>query len=169
MPINPKAEDTFRDLADHAMHDRLDDVARVLETAGETYGEVLVLAVRVAAYITVDVSGRYPQEVDMQEVSRIASESITKLPVSKEETFSFLERSVFGFEPVDRVFADKGKVATVPLFTVANLLVSFTPEGSTWSQYLDQIETSIEAAERAESYVLPAMVYEYQAQKKRPA
>lgn len=55
MPINPKAEDTFRTLADHAMHKRLDDTARVMVEAGDqVYSEVLILCVRVAAHIAVD-------------------------------------------------------------------------------------------------------------------
>lgn len=164
MAIDPKIEERLRDLLDHALHCRLDDVARGMLDAGEqVYREAIAMCVQASAYITIDVSKRWPVEVDFREISQMASESRTNLPITENEIYQYLSQVVFGFKRLDEVFADEKQVGSVPLFATANLLLSFTPKGQHWSDYLDTIWNSIEAAEKAGFAILPALMYQHRA------
>jgi len=160
--INDRVEDVFRELLDHALHDRLDDVKREMLDAGEqVYQQVLVLCVQVSAYITIDVSKRLPTEVDYREIAKIGSESRTNLPITEDEMYIFLSQVVFGFKRLDEMFTDEKRASIVPLFTTANLVLSFFHKGKHWSDYLDVIENAIEVAEQERLDVLPSLMYRH--------
>lgn len=164
MPINPKIEAPLRDMLGHSIRTELDDVARIMTKTGDkAYAEALTLCIQATAYITIDVGKRWPTDAGLRECAKIAARSRTDLPVTEDEMYQYLKRSVFGFEPLKAVFPDDEKLGSVPLFTTANLLVSFTPKGQHWDDYLDTIWNSIEAAEKAGFAILPALMYRHRA------
>lgn len=168
MAINPKVEEPLRDMLGHAIRRELDElVDRVTAVSDQTYAECLKLCVVACGYIIVDVSGRWPLDVDVSEGARIAAESAAELPVAEEEIYEFLSRSVFGFEAIDAVFAEPLKVVQVPLFTTASLLSKFRPEALPWWEYLDQIWGSAEVADQMRVEVLPALTYRVKAESAR--
>lgn len=162
MPIDPRVEEPLRELLGHAIRDELDDVAeKMLEAGEQVYEAIRALCVQVSAYITIDVSNRWPAEADLHEVAKIGARSVTKLPVTEDEMYEFLARSVFGFERIVDVFPDAKRASIVPLFTTANILLSFSHEGKHWSDYLDVIESGIEASEETSLFVLPSLMYRH--------
>lgn len=162
MPIDPKTEKAFRDLLDHALHNRLDDVARGIAEAGpETYEHAAALAVQVAAYIVINAAERYPSAADLKKTASIAAESKTNLPIAEDDIHAFLSRMVFGTENGLAVFQGNEDAPLIPLYATANLILSFTPKGTKMWNYLDVIESAIEAAEQARADTLPAFVYRF--------
>ena len=65
---------------------------------------------------------------------------------------------MLGFEPLIEVFHDREKLATVPVFTTAALLVSYRRHDTDWWDYLDQNENALEAAARLSEDVVPALL-----------
>lgn len=162
MPIDPKTEKAFRDLLDHALHGRLDDVARGITDAGaETYEQVAALAVQVAGYIVIDVCKGLPTETDYREAARVASESRANLPVTEDESYAFLARMVFGPDTGPGVFHGSENAPVIPVFTTAQLLLSFTPKSMQMWAYLDVIENALEAADHVKPDIAPAVVFRF--------
>lgn len=155
--IDPKTEETFRELTGHAIHSRQDDMARVIAEAGEqVYGAVVALAVQAAAYVCIDTAERWPTDADLKSAARIASEGKTGLPVTADEIRAYLSGVVFG--------SDTGANghAMMPLFALATLVTGFKPpQGKGWNDWLDVIEAAIEAADQVQISVLPALVYRF--------
>jgi len=150
----------------HAIRDEMDDLFRVITDAGEkVYEAAATLCIQASAYITIDVSKRLPTEADYREVARIGSEAKTELPVTEDEmyAYAYLSQVIFGFESPLTVFEDSQKAAMIPLFTTANLLLSFFPKGQHWTDYLDTIWNSIEDSEQASLAILPALLYRHHA------
>lgn len=167
--IGKATDETFRELVDHAIHNRLDDVAGTISRAGEKgYEAVAPLVIQAAAYICIYVSERWPNDADLKDTARIASESGTGLPVTAEQTHAYLSRAVFGTEQVLQVFNGDENAPVIPLFVLANLLVSFkAPQGKGWNAWLDVIENAIETAEQTRSDVLPALMYKVHAERQQ--
>lgn len=163
MTIDPKTDDMLREITEHAIRNQVDDIAKVIVEAGEkAYGQAAGLVVQASAYIAIDASERWPNDADLKEVARIASESRAGLPVTADEIHAYLSRVVFGPEEITAVFADGQKAALVPLFTLASQLVAFKqPQGKGWNDWLDVIESAIEAADQVRATDLPAMVYPF--------
>ncbi|MBO0802693.1 MAG: hypothetical protein J2P25_06405 [Nocardiopsaceae bacterium] len=163
MMIDPKTDDTFRQITEHAIRNRVDDMARVIAEAGEkAYGQIAGLVVQASAYIAIDASERWPNDADLREVARIASESKASLPVTADEIHAYLSRVVFGTDRVDSVFGDAEKAALVPLYTLANLLVAFKPpQGKGWNDWLDVIESAIETADVVPGTAAPMVMNRY--------
>lgn len=155
--IDPKLEETFRKLISHAIHNRQDDMARVITEAGEeAYGQVAALAIQGAAYVVIDTAGRWPVDADLKEAGRIGSEALPSIPVTADDIYSHLKTVVFG---------SSGAVAghpVIPLYALAALVAGFKPpKGTDWNDWLDVVESAIEAAGRARATDLPAMTYRY--------
>lgn len=160
MPINPRAEEPLRDILGHTIRGDLENAWQVSAAAGdELYREILGLSVILTGYIAVDVPERYPNSADLRAMAKSAAESKANLPVTADEIYRYLSRVVFGGELASDVFTDREKLSTIPLFTLAGLLLRFTPKGLHWSDYLDVIEEGIEQAEKVQPAARPAVVY----------
>lgn len=168
MAIDPKVEEPLRAMLGHAMRHELDDLLDQVRSVDDAaYAECLKLCVVAAGYIVVDVAGRWPVDADLREGARIAAGSAIRLPVTEGEIYTFLSRSVFGFEAIDTAFAEPLQVVQVPLFATASLLSKFRPESLRWFEYLDQIWNAYEAADQARPEVLPALTYRVNAENAR--
>jgi len=162
MGMGPKTEETFRELLDRALHNRLDDVASLIATVGpQAYETAAALAIQVTGHVVIDTAERWPTEADLREIARLSATAITGLLVTEDMIGDCLSRVVFGSESVMDVFAGNQDAPVIPLFTLANVILSFTPKGLHWSDYLDRIETGIEAAGSVPDDVLPSMVYRF--------
>jgi hypothetical protein len=158
MGIDPKAEQPTRKMLGHAIRHELDDLAALVRAEGnEALPGSIPLCLFVSAYIAIDVSGRWPTDADLREVAKLASQSATELDITEQEIYEYLSRVALGPEKLDDVFSVEG-FATVPLFTTANLLLSFCPHEKDWWEYLDQIWDAAETAERTSLTVLPALM-----------
>jgi hypothetical protein len=158
MLIDQKAEQPARAMLGHAIRHELDELAGVIRILGdEKLAACVPLWVFAAAYVAIDVSGRWPTDADLRDIAARAANSATRLDISEQEIYQYLSRVALGSQRVDEVFADAG-VATIPLFATANLLLKFGPGDKEWWEYLDQIWDAAAAAERVSLSVLPALV-----------
>jgi hypothetical protein len=143
----------------HAIRHELDDLAAVIQAAGdETFLAAIDLCTFAAGYIAIDVTGmRWPSEAMLQKIAHNASQSATRLDVSEDVIFGFLSRVALGTELLNDVFSIEG-VGTVPIYAAANLLLTFCPKEKEWWEYLDQIWNAAEVADRVSADVLPALM-----------
>lgn len=160
MGIEPKAEESTRALLGHAIRGEWQDLANVAEDIGETrLLECLSLCLRIGGYIAIDISGRtWPTTADIREIAQRMATVELDFDLSEDDAHAYLTRSVLGFEPLTEVFPDREKLATVPIFTTAALLVSYRRHGTDWWDYLDQIENALETAAPLSEDVVPALL-----------
>jgi hypothetical protein len=158
MGIDPKIEQPTRKMLGHAIRHELDDLAALVRALGN---EVLLgsipLCLFASAYIAIDVSGRWPTDADLREIAKNAAESVTRLDITEQEIYEYLSRVALGSEKLDDIFSVEG-LATIPLYTAANMLLTFCPDEKEWWEYLDQIWEAAETAERTSLTVLPALM-----------
>jgi hypothetical protein len=159
MPIiDPGTEEPARTMLGHAIRGETQDLAALIRSAGdERYRQVLGLCLIAAAYIAVDVAGRWPTDADVREVARLVSERGTEIPLKQEDVYDYLSGAALGFKPLPQAMGGSLAAATLPLFITGTLLVAFSPEGTQWWDYLDQIWNAYENAEALDLAVLPAL------------
>lgn len=163
MPIDPKIEAPTRKLLGHAIRDETADLYKlIVEIGPQAYEAAIALVIQASAYVTIDVGKRWPGDADLREAARIAATAKSELPVTEDEIHMYLSRVTFGFESL-AVFSDAEKASVIPLFTLARLLIAFTPDDLEWPAYLDMVWNSIDAAEQTPLPVLPALLYRHRA------
>jgi hypothetical protein len=161
MLIDPKIEASTRKLLGHAIRGELDDLDALIVSIGpQVYTAVVALAVLASGYIAIQVSERWPREVDIRALAKHASTSPNS-QVTEGEIAACLSRVVLDSESPLEVFPGDEKAALIPLFTAANLLISYCAQHKDHWAYLDSIWNSIEAAEAVEVPVAPAVMYLY--------
>jgi hypothetical protein len=160
MGIEPKVEDPTRDLLGHAIRGEWDDFANVAEDIGEPrLLECLSLCLRIAGYIAIDISGHaWPTTADVRDIARRAAAAGLGFDLTEDDARACLSRAVLGFEPLIEVFPDPAKLASVPIFAAAALLVSYRRHGTDWWDYLNTIETALETAAPLPEDVEPALL-----------
>jgi hypothetical protein len=158
--IDPRIEDQTRTLIRHAVRGELDELESLLaETGPERLTECLVLCLRVAGYIAIDVCGHaWPTDADLGEIARRMSAVDLDFSLEEPDAYVFLSRAALGFEPLFDVFADKQKAIVVPILTTAALLVSYRTGGRHWWEYLDVIEQALEQAAPLPKETVPAVL-----------
>lgn len=162
MPIDPKLSDQFRVMLSFAIKNKVEDFMSSLADVGYSpYESMLTLAIRVTGHVVVDAAGRHPNEADLDKVASIGARAVTGLPIDKEEIHAYLSRVVFGSDRVTEISADITKASVIPMFALANLIISLSPKGLDQWSYLDVIEASIDAVDNLQEAVLPSAVYEF--------
>jgi hypothetical protein len=158
MGIDPKIEQPTRKMLGHAIRHELDDLAALVRAEGnDALLGSISLCLFASAYIAIDVSDQWPTDTDLREIAKAAAESVTRLDITEQEIYEYLSRVALGTEQLGDVFSVEG-LATVPLFTTANLLLTFCPRDKEWWEYLNQIWDSAEAADGISLTVLPALM-----------
>jgi hypothetical protein len=158
MTIDPKVEEPTRDMLGHAIRGELQDLAALIQSAGgERYRQVLGLCLTAAAYIAVDVSGRWPTDADVREIARVVVGHETEVQMGEAVVYDYLSGAALGFQPLPEALGDDVAAATLPLLITGSMLFTFKPKGREWWDYLDQIWSAFEAAERLDVSVLPAL------------
>jgi hypothetical protein len=159
MQIDPSIEKPTRTLLGHAIRGELQALAPQIHAMGDAaYRESLAFCLAAAAYIAIDVSGRWPTEADIREIATRTAQATTKFELGDSDIYDYLSRAAFGNERIDDVFSSLPAAGALPLLITARLLVSFRPQETDWWEYLDQIEMAFEAAETMDLSVLPALM-----------
>jgi hypothetical protein len=159
MPIiDPKLEEPARDMLGHAIRGELHELATLIQSVGgEQYRHVLGLCLTAAAYIAVDVSGRWPTDADVREIARLTAEREVELPLDQADVYDYLSDAALGFQPLPEALGDDATAATLPVLITASMLFTFRPKDQKWWDYLDQIWSAYETAENLDPSVLPAL------------
>jgi hypothetical protein len=159
MPIiDPKVEEPARQMLGHAIRGELAELAAAIRAdGGERRRQVLGLFLVTAAYIAVDVSGRWPTDADLRKIARAVAEHETTTPLSEADVYEYLSGAALGFRPPAGALGDDTAAAVGPALITGGMLFVFRPGGGKWWDYLDQIERAYEAAETTDLSVLPAL------------
>jgi hypothetical protein len=153
----------------HVIRGELDDLSTMIHAVGEdAYRSAIALSVAATAYIAVDVSGgRWPTDATVREIARHTAANTKGFKLNEPDVYAYLSRTALGGERLDKVFDSAEDAAAIPLMTTGTMLVAFCPRDKEWFEYLDIIEAGIEAAERVDLSVLPALMI--RAHRARPA
>jgi hypothetical protein len=159
MPIiDPKVEEPARQMLGQAIRGELAELADAIRAGGrERYRQVLGLFLVTAAYIAVDVSGRWPADADLRKIAQVVAEHEGATPVSADKVHEYLSGAALGFRPPVGALGDDSAAAMGPALITGSMLFIFRPKGGKWWDYLDQIERAYEVAETADLSVLPAL------------
>jgi hypothetical protein len=158
MRIDPKIEKPTRTMLGYAIRGELQELApQVLAVGDVAYRECLALCLATAAYVVIDVAGRWPTDADIREIAQRTAQATTNFELHDADVYDYLARTVIGAENLSDAFGSQAAAGTLPLLVTARLLVSFRPQGNDWWDYLDQIEAALEAAETIDLSVLPAL------------
>jgi hypothetical protein len=159
MPIiDPKVEEAARQMLGHAIRGEVAELAAAIRAGGgERRRRVLGLFLVTAAYIAVDVSGRWPTDADLRKIARAVAEHETTTPVSEVDVYEYLSGAALGFRPPAGALGDDTAAAVGPALITGGMLFVFRPRGGKWWDYLEQIERAYEAAETTDLSVLPAL------------
>ena len=160
MRIDPNIEKPTRTLLGHAIRGELQELAPQIQAVGDAmYRESLALCLAVAAYIAIDVTGRWPTDADIREIATRTAQATAKFELGDSDIYAdYLSRAALGNERIDDVFSSLPAAGALPLLITARLLVSFRPQDTDWWEYLDQIATAFEAADTIDLSVLPALI-----------
>lgn len=159
MPIiDPKVEEPARQLLGHAIRGELAELAAAIRAGGsERYRQVVGLFLVTAAYIAVDVSGRWPTEADLRKIAEAVAEHEVGTPLSEGEVYEYLSGAALGFRPPSGALGGDAAAVVRPALITGSMLFIFRPRGGKWWDYLEQIERAYEAAETTDLSVLPAL------------
>jgi hypothetical protein len=159
MPIiDPKVEAPTRDMLGHAIRGELAELSALIQSVGgERYKQALGLCLTAAAYVAVDVSGRWPSEADVHEIARVVVEHESEVQLDQTDVYNYLSGAALGFQPLPEALGDDMAAATLPLLITGSMLFTFKPKGQEWWDYLDRIWSAYETAETVHVSVLPAL------------
>jgi hypothetical protein len=133
-------------------------LAAVIRAGGsERRRQVLGLFLVTAAYIAVDVSGRWPTDADLRKIARAVAEHENSTPASADDVYDYLSGAALGFRPPAGALGGDTAAAAGPALITGSMLFIFRPRGGKWWDYLDQIERAYEAAETTDLSLLPAL------------
>jgi len=145
-------------MLDHAARVEVREMAAAVQAMGdEAYREAIGMCVYAAAYVAVDVSGRWPSSADVREIARVVAEGETKYRLDSGEVRDYLGRAALGFDELDQALGGIEAAAAVPVLITASLLLRFCPGGQEWFTYLDEIWNAYLAAENLAERALPAV------------
>jgi hypothetical protein len=160
MRIDPKIEEPTRKMLGHAFRGELPELEAKIEAVGdETYAAGITLCLILAGYMAVDLAGRWPTEADVREIARHTATTSTGYELREQDVYDYLSRGALGFQPIQEVFPDPGQDYTLPVLITAQMLAAFRlgDEHNPWG-YLDTVWNAVEAAERADLSLLPALM-----------
>jgi len=141
-----------------AFQGELEELATLIQSTGaDQYRRVLGMCAATAAYIAVDVSGRWPTDDDVREIARLVEERETELPLDRADVYEYLEDAALGFHPLPEALNGDVTDAALPVLITASMLFAFRPQDEGWETYLDQIWSAYEIAQNVELSVLPAL------------
>lgn len=145
-------------MLDHAARGETRELAALIQAVGdEAYREAIGMCVYAAAYVAVDVSGRWPTSADVREIARVVADEETRYPLDSGEVRDFLGGAALGFTELDQALGSMEEAVTVPVLITASLLRRFCPHGQEWFEYLDEIWSAYLTAENLAERALPAV------------
>jgi hypothetical protein len=158
MPIiDPQVEEPTRVMLAHAIRGELPELTAAIEFAGGRYRRVLGLFLTAAAYIVVDVSGRWPTDADVREIARFTAGHPASAQLDEDGVYDYLAGAALGFRPLPSALGDDLAAAALPALITGSMLFTFRPKGRRWWDYWRQIWRAYETAEGLDVSVLPAL------------
>jgi hypothetical protein len=161
MRIDPKIEEPTREMLGHAVRGELAELDADIDAAGdEAYAAgTIALCLTAAGYIAVDLARRWPTEADIREIARHTATSSTDYQLREQDVYDYLSRGALGFQPIQEVFPDPGQDYRLPVLITAQMLTAFRlGDGHNLWGYLDTVWNAVDAAERADLSLLPALM-----------
>lgn len=162
MRIDPRVEQTTRDLLDHAMKGELAELPRIVGAINDdrTVQDCLKLCVMIAGYTAIDVCGsEWPNEKSLRKISaNTAKAAKSRFNLDEAEVHAFLDRSALRFEPLRDVFSTQDDAVLTPFLITASMLVTYGPRDKSVWDYLDEVEEALEASAALKPSILPAMI-----------
>lgn len=156
--IDPKVEEPTRDMLGHAIRGELEDLGAMVHAVGnETYTKVVRLCLLAAAYIAVDVSGRWPTDADVRQIAENVAQQETRLDLKADEIHDYLSKSALGFRFLPEALGSDVPAATLPVLITGSMLFTFRPKDQQWWDYLDQIWSAYETSDQLDDRALPAL------------
>jgi hypothetical protein len=159
MNVDPKIEDPTRTMIGQAVRGELPELDRLIGTVGDqVYGMSAAYCVLAAAYLAIDVCGRWPTDSDIRGIARLAASSSSRYILNEQDVYDYIARMALIGEPMNHVVASSDVDVRLPVLVTAQLLVAFCPKGTTVWEYLDTIWNAFNAAEHADMSILPALL-----------
>jgi hypothetical protein len=156
--ISPRVEKHVREMLDYAVHGELQELAPLIQAIGdEAYREAVGMCVYAAAYVAIDVSGRWPADADVREIARVVATDETTYRLDQGEVRDYLSQAALGFQELSEALGSMEAASTLPLLITASLLLRFSPPGRAWFEYLDEIWNAALTAEKLPELTLPAI------------
>jgi hypothetical protein len=156
--IDPKVEQATRDMLGHAIRGELQDLATLIHAVGDaTYKQALGMCVTAAAYIAVDVSGRWPTDADLHQIARNTAREETRLDLEEDDIYDYLSGAAFGYKQLAEALGSDEAAATLPVLITGSMIITLCPRDKEWWEYLDQIWNATLTAENLDDSVLPAV------------
>lgn len=159
MFVDPTIEEPARTMIGHAVRQEFDDLETEMRRIGnDTFLRAMELCISLAAYVVIDIAGRWPTDADLREVAGHTAKSARGFQLSQEDVQAFLSRVALGTEQMAEVFPSATDGVMIPLQVTSTLLLAFRPSGQHWWEYLDRIESALDTAEQADLSILPALM-----------
>jgi hypothetical protein len=161
--INPKVEKAMREAMGHAAHaeaDRIEPILGALSEGERT--EAVAVSMAVALYVMVDVcETQWPNDASVRRIAKgLATVGTTaeRLNLDAEQIYAYLSQAVLRAKPPEEVIADEATASRLAIIVAQRAAVVYAPKGMDTWDYLDQIESAVEAAWALDPSVLPAAV-----------
>jgi hypothetical protein len=156
--IDPEVERPAREMLGQAISGELDELETLIQSiGGDQYGRVLGMCLAAAAYVAVDVSGRWPTDADLREIARLVEEHDVELLLDRVDVYHYLADAALGFQRLSEALDDGTGNVALPVLITASMLFTFCPNDHEWETYLDQIWSAYDTAQNVELSVLPAL------------
>jgi hypothetical protein len=162
--INAEAETALREALAAVSRLELDQIEPALDVLDEReLAEALGLAILITGYVAVDACGtEWPTQHSIQRIADALTRvgTITKqLQLDSGKIYQFLSRVVLGSETLDEFFKPEDPdLVRFPIIVAHQVTGVYCPREIGIWDYMDQIESGIEAAWALQSTVLPAAV-----------
>jgi len=159
MIVDPRIEDSTRTMISHAVRGELRELDELIKTVGDQiYGLTAAYCILAAAYLAIDVSGRWPSQTDVRKIAHLAASSSSRYDLNEQDVYDYIARMALAGERMDEVFTGRQVDIRLPVLITAQILAAFCPRGVTVWEYLDTIWNAFNVAENADMSVLPALL-----------
>lgn len=172
--INPRVEKALREAIGSVPHAGAGQIAASLDALNDAErAEALGLAIIITCYVAVDVcDSQWPAQASVRGIAEdlaTTSANAERLHLVAGEIYEYLSRAVLGPERLEDVIPDEPAFTRLPVIVAGEALAVYAPHGMGKWDYLDRIETAIEAASALDASVLPAAVMRAYLPKQEPA
>jgi hypothetical protein len=161
--INAKAEKALREALSSVARIGAEQIPPSLAALdARERAEAVGLAIIITGFVAVDVcDSQWPNQASTRQIAEDLATGTTtaeRLQLDAEEIYAYLSRTVLGPESLEDVLPDEPTFTRLPVIVAAEALAVYCPKGLSAWDYLDRIETAIEAASALETWALPAAV-----------
>jgi hypothetical protein len=160
MVINPKVEEPIRRMLGQAIRGELRELDKMIAAVDdEVYGAGIGYCVIAAAYMAIDLSGRWPTDTDVRQIARHTATTSRHYELREQDVHDYISRMALAGEPITDVFPREDADVRLPVLITAQMLLAYrAPRDMDFWEYLDTIWNAFNAAEHADMSILPALL-----------